>query len=78
MSQRRLGELGCDVAEARERMERLFKMGLSSISEDITVPLTLKNRDFLRDMKGALNNELYTFTAGQVFYATDLYEKYCL
>jgi hypothetical protein len=75
---RKLGELGCDVAEARERMERLFKMGLSSIAEDESVPLTPKNRTFLRDMKDALSNELFIFGYGQVTYAQDLYEKYCL
>jgi DNA invertase Pin-like site-specific DNA recombinase len=75
---RRLGELGCDVAEARERMERLFKMGLSSIAEDEDIPLTPKARTFIRDMKGALSNELFQFTYGQVTYAQDLYDQFCL
>ena len=75
---RRLGELGCEPAEARERMERLFKMGLSSITEDKDVPLTYKNREFLRDMKGAIDNPLYVFSYGEVTYAQDLYDRYCL
>lgn len=75
---RKLGELGCDVAEARERMERLFKMGLSSIIEDMDIPVNEKGRKFLRDMKGALENTLYIFTYGEVTYVSDLYERYCL
>lgn len=75
---RKLGELGCDVAEARERMERLFKMGLSSIIEDIDIPINDKGRKFLRDMKDAIDNPLFTFTYGQVTYAQDLYDRYCL
>ena len=75
---RKLGELGGDVAEARERMERLFKMGLSSITEDMDIPVGDKGRKFLRDMKDAIDNPLFIFTYGQVTYAQDLYDRFCL
>lgn len=75
---RKLGELGCDVAEARERMERLFKKGLTLIIDDPELPLTDRNRKFLREMSDALANPLFIFTYGQVTYAQDLYDRYCI
>lgn len=76
---RKLGELGCTGDEARERLKRLFQMGLKSISTDLNIPLSNKERDFLKDMKEALtNNPSFEPSYGQVTFATDIFERYCI
>lgn len=76
---RKLGELGCSGPEARERLKRLMKMGLRSISIDKSIPLTDKERQFIDDMGYALdNNPIFEPSYGQVTRATDIFEKYCI
>lgn len=76
---RKLGELGCTGQEARSRLERLFKMGLAFIREDTNTPLTLKEKGFLTDMNNALaDNPIFEPSYGQVVWAQDIYNKYCL
>ncbi len=75
----KMGQLGCTGPEARDRLKRLLKMGLQSIRKDNNIPLTLHEREFLRDMsQGISDNELWEPSFGQVTYAQDLYDKYCL
>lgn len=76
---RKLGELGCTGPEARERLVRLMRMGLKNIAVDQNVPLSGKERRFIDDMGYALdNNPIFEPSYGQVTYATDIFEKYCI
>lgn len=76
---RKLGELGCTGPEARERLKRYFKMGLKVMYDDSMTPFSSKERAFLRDMQEALKeNPDFEPSYGQVTWASDLYERYCL
>lgn len=76
---RKLGELGCDGPEARERLKRYFSMGLRLMYDDPNTPFSKKEKEFLRDMTQALkDNPSFEPSYGQVTYAGDLYERYCL
>lgn len=76
---RKLGELGISGPEARSRLERLLKLGLDAMYLDPMTPFTSRQREFIRDMKEALSeNPIFEPSFGQVSYAQDLYDRYCL
>ena len=79
MSARRMGSLGCTGQEARDRLRRLLKMGLSSIKVDTTIPIRDKERSFIGDMEDAIsNNDNFEPSYGQVTYAQDIFDRYCV
>lgn len=73
----KMGDLGCTPVEARNRMDRILKMGLTDMAHEQGSPMTIKHIQFIRDMSEAVeNNPDWIPTYGQVTYAEDLKERY--